>query len=101
MGHTLYAPGYGPTLPTPSWDRRFSHTSREIFFFIIQTYNTTLLYLLLSKPTFHPIYLCREDHSHAGARLRALRTLGQLVLVVTIIMGVGMVVTKGEGCIWD
>jgi len=79
----------GPTL--------FRIPAEEIFFFIIQTYNTTLLYLLLSKPTFHPIYLCREDHSHAGARLRALRTLGQLVLVVTIIMGVGMVVTKGEG----
>jgi hypothetical protein len=26
----------------------------EVFFFVIQTYNTTLLYLILSKPTFQP-----------------------------------------------
>lgn len=29
----------------------------EVFFFVIQTYNTSLLYLLLSKPTLKPAYL--------------------------------------------
>ncbi|KHJ33568.1 putative phytoene synthase lycopene cyclase [Erysiphe necator] len=29
----------------------------EVFFFIIQTYNTSLLYLIFNKPLFHPIYL--------------------------------------------
>ncbi|RKF79817.1 Bifunctional lycopene cyclase/phytoene synthase [Golovinomyces cichoracearum] len=29
----------------------------EVFFFVIQTYNTSLLYILLSKPLFHPSFL--------------------------------------------
>jgi len=33
----------------------------ELFFFVIQTYNTSLLYLLFSKPVFHPIYLRHEE----------------------------------------
>jgi 15-cis-phytoene synthase/lycopene beta-cyclase len=41
----------------------------EYFFFIVQTYMTSVLYLLLSKPVFHPAYL-RSDRSkradHAG-----------------------------------
>src|SRR5277367_896420 len=39
----------GPTL--------FSIPAEEIFFFIVQTYSTSLLYLLLSKPVFKPAYL--------------------------------------------
>lgn len=39
----------GPTL--------FDIPLEEVFFFVIQTYNTSLLYLLLSKPTYQPTYL--------------------------------------------
>lgn len=35
----------------------------EVFFFFIQTYNTSLLYLILSKPTFQPAYLCARRPS--------------------------------------
>jgi 15-cis-phytoene synthase/lycopene beta-cyclase len=42
----------GPTI--------FQIPIEEFFFFIIQTYNTSLLYLLLSKATFHPVYLRAE-----------------------------------------
>jgi 15-cis-phytoene synthase/lycopene beta-cyclase len=37
--------------------RLFSIPAEEVFFFVIQTYNTSLIYLLLSKPVFHPTYL--------------------------------------------
>ncbi|KAH6620191.1 Squalene/phytoene synthase-domain-containing protein [Boeremia exigua] len=39
----------GPTL--------FNIPLEEVFFFVIQTYNTSLLYFLLSKPTYQPTYL--------------------------------------------
>jgi 15-cis-phytoene synthase/lycopene beta-cyclase len=32
----------------------------EVFFFFVQTYNTSILYLLLSRPTFQPVYLSPE-----------------------------------------
>jgi len=61
----------------------------ELFFFIIQTYNTSLLYLLLSKPTFHPVYLRAErkrDHPQGGIneKWRFYKLAGQLVLVAVI-----------------
>ncbi|TVY67543.1 Bifunctional lycopene cyclase/phytoene synthase [Lachnellula suecica] len=37
--------------------RLFQIPAEEVFFFVIQTYNTSLIYLLLSKPVFHPTYL--------------------------------------------
>jgi 15-cis-phytoene synthase / lycopene beta-cyclase len=53
--------------------------AEEIFFFIIQTYNTSLLYLLFSKPTFHPIFLSVSEH------LRLWKLSGQIVLTTAII----------------
>lgn len=40
--------------------RLFDIPLEEVFFFVIQTYNTSLLYLLFSKPTLHPVYLRKE-----------------------------------------
>jgi len=42
----------GPTL--------FNIPAEEVFFFVIQTYTTSLLYLILSKATFHSIFLRSE-----------------------------------------
>lgn len=42
----------GPTL--------FDIPAEEVFFFVIQTYTTSLLYLIFNKATFHPIYLSSE-----------------------------------------
>ncbi|KAI9851043.1 MAG: hypothetical protein M1838_004569 [Thelocarpon superellum] len=54
----------GPTL--------FAIPAEEIFFFVIQTYITTVLYLIASKPTFHVAYLDRP-HQGAGADPRGVR----------------------------
>lgn len=43
----------GPTL--------FSIPAEEVFFFVIQTYNTTLLYLILSKPLLPSSYLVTSN----------------------------------------
>lgn len=53
----------------------------EVFFFVIQTFNTTLLYLLLSKPTLHSVHLVREKK---GSYWRHVKLGGQLVLGLAI-----------------
>lgn len=79
----------GPTL--------FNIPAEEIFFFIIQTYNTSLLYLLASKPTFHPIYLRGDKLLHDGRRLRSWRWRGAVFLVAAISSGVAMIAGNGRG----
>jgi 15-cis-phytoene synthase/lycopene beta-cyclase len=71
----------GPTI--------FQIPIEEFFFFIIQTYNTSLLYLLLAKATFHPVYLRAErniNHSRGpvNEKWRYYRLGGQLVLGLTL-----------------
>jgi 15-cis-phytoene synthase/lycopene beta-cyclase len=61
----------GPTL--------FDIPLEEVFFFVIQTYNTSLLYLLLSKPTYQPTYL-RAATPSSPAPWRFQRLLGQAVI---------------------
>ncbi|KAL8727951.1 MAG: hypothetical protein Q9166_005716 [cf. Caloplaca sp. 2 TL-2023] len=79
----------GPTL--------FEIPAEEIFFFVIQTYNTSLLYLFASKPTFHPIYLRGERLLHDGRRLGLWRWLGAMLLMASILSGVGLIVGNGRG----
>lgn len=79
----------GPTL--------FAIPAEEIFFFVVQTYNTSLLYLLLSKPTLHPIYLRGGAPQRDRSQLRLWRTIGQIGLLGAIVMGALMVGTNGEG----
>lgn len=64
---------------------------------MIQTYNTSLLYLLLSTPTFHPIYLCGNKQLRDGRQLWLWGPLGQGLLVGTIVAGLSMIAAKGEG----
>jgi 15-cis-phytoene synthase/lycopene beta-cyclase len=71
----------GPTL--------FNIPAEEVFFFIIQTYNTSLLYLLLSKPVFHPAYLPSQKH-HATQW-----NLGHAVLAF-LVTGGGFLVWRGN-----
>ncbi|KAI9813863.1 MAG: hypothetical protein M1832_006075 [Thelocarpon impressellum] len=94
----------GPTL--------FSIPLEEVFFFVVQTYNTSLLYLLLSKPTLHPAYLGGKEeppwdesespgpmkvsgHGNEKKRIvdstKRVRSLVQLAIAVTIICGGVMV----------
>lgn len=46
----------------------FRIPAEELFFFVIQTYNTSLLYLILSKPVFYPKYLPLAQQSPDGKR---------------------------------
>lgn len=79
----------GPTL--------FRIPAEEVFFFIIQTYNTSLLYLLLSKPTFHPVYLRGQKLFNDGRRLGLRRWTGVSAIVACILAGIGMIMKSGKG----
>ncbi|KAI9835385.1 MAG: hypothetical protein M1819_002302 [Sarea resinae] len=78
----------GPTL--------FDIPAEEIFFFLIQTYNTSLLYLFLSKPTFHSVYL-KGKGQNGFAASAWLRFAGQAVLVLLILCGWKLFQHGGEG----
>jgi len=74
----------------------------ELFFFIVQTYNTSLLYLLFSKPTFHPIFLSSEHQSGdpsscVGEHLRLWKFSGQIVLAIAIIAAALAISNGGVG----
>jgi 15-cis-phytoene synthase/lycopene beta-cyclase len=65
----------------------FDIPAEEVFFFVIQTYTTSLLYLILNKATFHPIYLSserQEDQSQSSGseKWRLYKLSGQFVLVL-------------------
>lgn len=63
--------------------------AEELFFFVIQTFNTSLLYMILSKPTFHPIYLSKKTGWGKIA--------GQILFASAIIFGLVSVSSGGEG----
>ncbi|KAF2741778.1 Lycopene beta-cyclase [Sporormia fimetaria CBS 119925] len=68
----------------------------EVFFFFIQTYNTSLLYLILSRPTFQPRFLraVRSSSHPKGAinpQWRYYRVIGQVALVAITAWGWHMV----------
>lgn len=66
----------------------------EAFFFVIQTYNTTLLYLLFSKPVFHPLYLRHETKSDPW---KYYKLAGQLGMALMIKKGLNYVQEEKEG----
>jgi 15-cis-phytoene synthase/lycopene beta-cyclase len=72
----------GPTL--------FSIPAEEGFFFVIQTYNTALLYAILSKPLFHPSYLSPSNKISGSWR-----KVGQLAFALGILAGMGLI-WKGD-----
>jgi 15-cis-phytoene synthase/lycopene beta-cyclase len=75
----------------------FSIPAEELFFFVIQTYNTTLLYLLLSRPVFHLAYLVGRKDRHARIPMCTARNIGQLVLGALITAGGFMIWQNGKG----
>lgn len=66
----------------------------EVFFFLIQTYNTSLLYLLLSKPTFQPIYLRSEEK---GDKWKYYKLFGQAGLAFALKKGLQLLQAQGAG----
>lgn len=78
----------GPTL--------FDIPLEEVFFFVVQTYNTSLLYLILSKPTFQPEYLRTERDPSIGS-WRHRKLAGQVALLGAIAWGWCCVREQGLG----
>jgi 15-cis-phytoene synthase/lycopene beta-cyclase len=79
----------GPTL--------FSIPVEEVFFFVIQTYNTTFLYLLLSKPVFYSSYLLPRKYHNSPVAFEVQRNVGAILLSSTIIYGGVLIWNGGEG----
>ncbi|TKA26040.1 hypothetical protein B0A50_05552 [Salinomyces thailandicus] len=69
----------------------------EVFFFVIQTFNTTLLYLLLSKPVLHSAYLVKEGKgSKEAQKWKYVKVAGQLLFGLTVKKGVDFIRAEGE-----
>ena len=68
--------------------------AEEVFFFVIQTYNTSLLYLFLSKPLFHPGYLAFGARQ---ASLASKKWLGASVFFALIAAGWYLVLSHSTG----
>ncbi|KAI0379146.1 Squalene/phytoene synthase-domain-containing protein [Hypomontagnella monticulosa] len=75
--------------------RLFGVPAEELFFFVIQTYITSMLYILLNKPVLHAQFLTNKDDS--SPRLRWMRAAGQVFLIGCIAAGVTLVKKGGEG----
>ena len=75
----------GPTL--------FRIPAEEVFFFVIQTYNTTLLYILVNKSTLFPIYLRSTPHDH----WTSWRLTGQAILGGAVAAGAYLLMFGNEG----
>ena len=73
----------------------FSIPAEEVFFFVIQTYNTTLFYLILSKPIFHAAYLISPTEKRRGIQIT--HRTGQIILASCIGLGVALIRRGGEG----
>ncbi|KAI0118410.1 hypothetical protein GGR51DRAFT_215827 [Nemania sp. FL0031] len=67
----------------------------ELFFFIIQTYITTLLYILLNKPILHAQFLTNREESPLPTR--RVKALGQILLSVAILVGAVLIKDGAEG----
>lgn len=78
----------GPTL--------FDIPAEEVFFFVIQTYITSLLYLIVSKPMFHPVYL-RGGKAQDRFKWRTWCWVGQAILTGIILVGAELVSQGSEG----
>ena len=65
----------------------------EVFFFVVQTYNTTLLYLLLSKPILGPVYMVKEKQND---KWKWVKLVGQLGLALGIKRAVDFIRDGGE-----
>ena len=75
----------------------FSIPAEEIFFFIIQTYNTTLLYLFLSKPTFHPAYIRGQKLLNDSRWIQLWGWIGIIGVIAAILAGSSLVTTGKTG----
>jgi 15-cis-phytoene synthase/lycopene beta-cyclase len=73
----------------------FSIPVEELFFFVIQTYITSLIYILCSKPVLHAQYL--DTSSTRPAWIRNAHYLGQALLIALTGFGGFLIHSGGDG----
>ncbi|KAK3637769.1 hypothetical protein LTR56_011975 [Elasticomyces elasticus] len=66
----------------------------EVFFFVIQTYNTSLLYLLLNKPVLGAVYLVKEKPGRS--KWKYVKLSGSIALALAIKKGIEFVRLGGD-----
>lgn len=66
----------------------------ELFFFVIQTYITSLIYILCNKPVLQAQYLDTSETRSAGVRLQKL--IGQGVLFSAMALGCVLIICQGR-----
>ncbi|KAK3372387.1 Phytoene synthase [Podospora didyma] len=67
----------------------------ELFFFVIQTYITSCIYLLLNKPLLHPLYL--NSQRNPSSWVRKMKLAGQVVLIGLTLFGASLIYAGGRG----
>lgn len=75
----------------------FSIPAEEYFFFLVQTYTTSVFYLLLGKPIFHPAYLSTGEGSIRGVRVRTIGRAGAACLAAAFLVAAAAVRAGGRG----
>ncbi|KAI2469705.1 Squalene/phytoene synthase-domain-containing protein [Annulohypoxylon bovei var. microspora] len=75
--------------------RLFGVPAEELFFFVIQTYITSTLYLLLNKPVLHAQFLTNRRDS--SPKYQQIKSLGQVFLIGCIAIGASLVKRGGKG----
>lgn len=75
----------------------FSIPAEEYFFFVIQTYITSVLYLLLAKPVFQPAYVATPEDRVYGIKLKWIGRSGMALLASVFVMAVQMVREGKQG----
>lgn len=69
----------------------------EVFFFFIQTYITSLLYMIFNKPLFHPTFLIDRGSSAVTIKKKLLGRTIQAVLVLLFIAAIVALNLSGTG----
>lgn len=72
----------------------FDIPAGEYFFLVVHTYVTSLLYLLLGKPVFHPAYLATGEDRLRGLKLKWLGRAGMVLLAAAF--GIAVVIVKED-----
>lgn len=67
----------------------------ELFFFVIQTYITSMIYILINKPILHAQFLTNKDET--PPTIRRVRTWGQVFLIACVAIGIYLFRKGGEG----
>lgn len=75
--------------------RLFEIPIEELFFFVVQTYITSLLYILFNKPILHAQFLTTYEDSTPKAR--RIRRFVQLLTFLGTVLGVALIQNGREG----